>query len=410
MMNRPIQKIFFLLAITLLFTCFAPTESKAQSLAERFKGYILLQVDSKGEAWYVYPNDSKRYYLGRPDDAFQVMRQLGLGATHSYITNNTIFPLSVSGKILLDVQSHGEAYYIYPKDRLKYYLGRPADAFSIMQRLSLGITTANLSLIPVGNLPSQNNGASDNISNYTEKLVAVGPDTFTVKIVTIDLSAPGLEVITDTASDYDCDTDCPAKPLVDYVNAAGGFAAIHGSYFCPPDYVSCATTKNYFFYPVYNSRLGKMINADQLQWPTTGPILVFGTNNHPYFILSTQEFKNVATFENTYNTKIKAAISNKPALIHNGINIVNSQELDTKQRTVKSLRSGIGIKDNKIFLLVASNATVIDLGNIMESLGMDQAMNLDGGGSTALYYQGLYKVGPGRNLPNAIIFKQSQVK
>jgi hypothetical protein len=398
------------MTIILLFICVAPAESKAQSLAERFKGYILLQVDSKGEAWYVYPNNLKRYYLGRPDDAFQVMRQLGLGATHSYITNNTTFPLSVSGKILLDVQSHGEAYYIYPKDRLKYYLGRPTDAFSIMQQLSFGITTANLSLIPVGDLLSQSNGVSDNISNYEEKLVVVGKDTFAVKMVTIDLSAPGLEIITDTASDYDCNTDCPTKTLVDYVKAASGFTAINGSYFCASDYISCATTKNYFFYPVYNSRLGKMINADQLKWPTTGPILVFGTDNHPYFILSTQEFKDVATFESAYGTKIKAAISNKPALIHNGINIVSDQELDTKQRTVKSLRSGIGIKDNKAFLLVASNATVIDLGNIMESLGMDQAMNLDGGGSTALYYQGLYKAGPGRNLPNAIVFKKSQVK
>ena len=58
------------------------------------------------------------------------------------------------------------------------------------------------------------------------------------------------------------------------------------------------------------------------------------------------------------------------------------------------------------FLIIANSATVIDLANIMQALGMEQALNLDGGGSSALYYQGEYKVGPGRQLPNAIIFKK----
>jgi len=42
----------------------------------------------------------------------------------------------------------------------------------------------------------------------------------------------------------------------------------------------------------------------------------------------------------------------------------------------------------------------------MQSLGAENAMNLDGGGSVAMVYNGSYKVGPGRNLPNAIIFAQ----
>jgi len=149
-----------------------------------------------------------------------------------------------------------------------------------------------------------------------------------------------------------------------------------------------------------------MINNDQLKWPTTGPILVFGANNHPYFFTSTQTFKDVATFENTFSTKISAAIGNKPALIHNGEKIIVAGDLDDNQKTVKTNRNGIGVKNNKVYLVAAGSATVMDLANIMESLGMEQAMNLDGGGSTALYYKGSYKAGPGRNLPNAIIFKK----
>jgi hypothetical protein len=122
--------------------------SSAASLA-KYIGYIFLAVEKNGEAYYYYPTDKKGYYLGRPADAFNIMRTLGLGATHDFIQNTTYFPASVSGKILLDVESHGEAYYIYPKDRKKYYLGRPDDAFAVMRNLGLGITNANLSVLPL---------------------------------------------------------------------------------------------------------------------------------------------------------------------------------------------------------------------------------------------------------------------
>ncbi len=118
------------------------TESSVNSaliLAQKLSGRILLQVESKGEAWYVYPNDSKKYYLGRPSDAFNIMRKLGLGVKHSIITKNKIFPLKLSGKILLDTEDKGKAYYINPTDRKAYYLGRPADAFQVMREKGLGI-------------------------------------------------------------------------------------------------------------------------------------------------------------------------------------------------------------------------------------------------------------------------------
>lgn len=45
-----------------------------------------------------------------------------------------------------------------------------------------------------------------------------------------------------------------------------------------------------------------------------------------------------------------------------------------------------------------------DFASIFKALSATNALNLDGGGSATLYYNG-YKFGPGRNLPNAIIFK-----
>lgn len=44
------------------------------NFANSQKGRILLQVEGNGEAWYVSPGDGKRYFLGRPADAFRIMR------------------------------------------------------------------------------------------------------------------------------------------------------------------------------------------------------------------------------------------------------------------------------------------------------------------------------------------------
>ncbi|PJE62049.1 hypothetical protein COU87_01310 [Candidatus Roizmanbacteria bacterium CG10_big_fil_rev_8_21_14_0_10_39_12] len=48
-------------------------------------------------------------------------------------------------------------------------------------------------------------------------------------------------------------------------------------------------------------------------------------------------------------------------------------------------------------------ATVAESAYVIHALGIQNAMNLDSGGSTALWSSG-YKAGPGRNIPNAILF------
>ncbi|MCG2690549.1 hypothetical protein L6249_00565, partial [Candidatus Parcubacteria bacterium] len=110
------------------------------SLSKRVSGNILLQVEKSGEGWYVNPDDKKKYYLGRPADAFSIMRNLGLGIKHNELAGyiNKKFPSRLSGKIMLDVEQNGEAYYINPKNLKGYFLNRPADAFSIMRELGLG--------------------------------------------------------------------------------------------------------------------------------------------------------------------------------------------------------------------------------------------------------------------------------
>jgi exopolysaccharide biosynthesis protein len=82
--------------------------------------------------------------------------------------------------------------------------------------------------------------------------------------------------------------------------------------------------------------------------------------------------------------------------------------LDEKQKTAKTLRNAIAYKKDagkgKLYLVIARQATVSDLADVMKAMQVDYAINLDGGYSSALIYNDEYMVGPGRNIPNAIIF------
>ncbi len=109
-----------------------------------------MQVEDKGQAWYVNPTDGKKYSLGRPEDAFNLMRKLALGISNdnfAAVEKNPSAWKNLAGRILLKTEDSGKAYYFNPDDLKLYYLGRPADAFNVMRNLGLGITTGNLNTI-----------------------------------------------------------------------------------------------------------------------------------------------------------------------------------------------------------------------------------------------------------------------
>ena len=60
------------------------------SFVEAMKGKILLQVERNGEGWYVHPETGERYFMGRPLDAFNLMRNLAVGISNSDLDQITI--------------------------------------------------------------------------------------------------------------------------------------------------------------------------------------------------------------------------------------------------------------------------------------------------------------------------------
>ena len=183
-----------------------------QSLVNRVKGKILLQTQANGEAWYVDPASENKFYMKDGRAAYDIMRALGLGISNANLgkipvgVQQNIYSLKdsdndgipdnlevaigtdpnkadtdgdgyddktevlasfkptgtdkyaydtklidrVKGRILLQVESHGEAWYINPNDGKRYYLGDGNTAYNVMRFLSLGIKNDDLRKIQVG--------------------------------------------------------------------------------------------------------------------------------------------------------------------------------------------------------------------------------------------------------------------
>lgn len=185
-----------------------PTTPVATKLMDRVRGRILLQVENHGEAWYVNPQDDKRFYLKDGATAYSLMREAGLGISNAdlakipvgledrfndtdtdgdgladklesglgtdpnkedsdgdgvkdrveilagtnplgagVLTNDNSLINRLRGRIVLQVQSRGEAWYIDPSDGRRYYMKDGEAAYQIMRFRSLGITNSDLSKI-----------------------------------------------------------------------------------------------------------------------------------------------------------------------------------------------------------------------------------------------------------------------
>jgi hypothetical protein len=123
------------------------------NLSSRLSGQILLDVDHHGEAWYVYPGDFHRYYLGTSTDAYSLMKNLSLGISNdnfAKIASST--PDRFKGLILLKTEDVGRAYYVNPTDKSLIYLADAAGALALMRQVAQGITGEDLQTIPIGKI------------------------------------------------------------------------------------------------------------------------------------------------------------------------------------------------------------------------------------------------------------------
>lgn len=112
--------------------------------------------------------------------------------------------------------------------------------------------------------------------------------------------------------------------------------------------------------------------------------------------------------------KVINAIGAGPSLIINGqVTADGVQEgfWEAKINTNKAGRSFIGsTEDGKIIIGTIPNATLKEAATICQSLNLTNAMCLDGGGSSALYYKGKGTITQGRNINNGFGFIMTGVQ
>lgn len=213
--------------------------------------------------------------------------------------------------------------------------------------------------------------------------------TSLVDFIAADLSTA--KVIVDTASESTCGNNCPVLSVAEYAKRSGAFAAINGSYFCPASYTSCAAKKNSFDTLLMNKN--KVYFNSENNVYSTVPAVIF-MNGSIRFVEQSLEWGR--------DTGVDGVIANQPLLVFNR-QIRFGGDGDPKKGG-RGSRSFIGNIGNTVYIGVARNVTVAELARILHAAGFDNAINLDSGGSTALFFNGRYVLGPGRNVPNAILF------
>lgn len=197
---------FFLLFFALSF--FVTKVTVASSLPFKLRGSFLIQVEDKGQAFYVDTNNGIKHKLEKNNTTWKTISDLSLGVSKDNLaqipvavnkelinldsdndgldnslekaigTNpfssdsdndsyndsleilNHYNPLSsgqlkideklskkLAGKLLLDTEGNGELWYINPSDNLRYYISNYNELFKVINIVGKGISNDNLKSI-----------------------------------------------------------------------------------------------------------------------------------------------------------------------------------------------------------------------------------------------------------------------
>lgn len=265
-----------------------------------------------------------------------------------------------------------------------------ASASARLTRLKSGISTQRAQLdASAGGVPANltvNNAPPG--SGYSRQAVENEFGKFQVDLVAADLGST--RVVVETASSGDCGDGCPVDSLANYVSRAGGFAGINGPYFCPAEYPSCAGKTNSFDTLLMNKNK-VYFNSDNNVYSSVPAVIFQGGSAR--FVGASSEWGR--------DTGPDSVIASQPLLLFGG-EVKFGGDGDPKKGS-RGSRSFIGTKGNTVYIGVVRNATVAEVARVLKTLGLDNALNLDSGGSTAMMANGRYVAGPGRNTPFGIV-------
>ncbi|OON95437.1 MAG: hypothetical protein ATN36_08475 [Epulopiscium sp. Nele67-Bin005] len=181
--------------------------------------------------------------------------------------------------------------------------------------------------------------------------------------------------------------------------------------------------------PVKSTGIAVVVNSDGVvnyhtsegvYVPQNGKVFLFNSTEHQ--VLNRLGVGATTTLNVTLNgtytdgtllNQVTQGLTAGPSLIINGVvtnNPWSENFTETKITTGSAKRSFIGFTDDKEFTEIVigtvSSATMNEMVQIVRSLGLNNAMCLDGGSSSGLYYNGKTLSSASRNVNNAIIFTE----
>jgi len=118
------------------------------------------------------------------------------------------------------------------------------------------------------------------------------------------------------------------------------------------------------------------------------------------------------SYEGSSVQDVQMAFCCGPVVVKNGSAYCNNstyaQEGYTDSRVISGSgqRTCIGVKSDGTVVLITASVSLSGLSQIMAALGCQNAMNLDGGASSALYVNGSARVSAGRALTHMIVFQR----
>ncbi|MFH0857060.1 MAG: hypothetical protein V1860_04135 [bacterium] len=138
-------------------------DRSSSDLNNSYKGYVMLKAEDKGQLYYISPVSKKAYYIVMPKHTMEIMQGTGIGIKNSDLEKIPLggqcpatqpncdnpqkydknFVNKYKGYIFLQVEENGEAWYVYPKDGKKYFLGAPEEAYNIFADKAVGISNSD---------------------------------------------------------------------------------------------------------------------------------------------------------------------------------------------------------------------------------------------------------------------------
>ncbi|CAM4371462.1 phosphodiester glycosidase family protein [Paenibacillus tarimensis] len=228
---------------------------------------------------------------------------------------------------------------------------------------------------------------------HAKRSFRVGGSSMSVDIVTVTLLHPSIDLSVGIAGG----AVGRVEELKTLASRHKAVVAMNGTFF---DAYSDASFKTPYGYIVNNGEIKKKSSGDRKT------VFLFDEMNRAEMVAG-------LSFPERYEQgDVDGALQVGPRLVTNGKITLNVKEegfRDPKILTGGGARSAIGLtRDHKLLLVTSKGATIPQMASIMKQAGAYQAMNMDGGASSGLYYKGSYITTPGRKISNALLITQSR--